>query len=322
MLKMKYLFFTAFFAAASGFATEISTPFQDNVITIDQDKISAARLNEFAKNKIARRFYHGKPPEDQQQTFMLEMADSYIVQHLLAREAGVRKLAVDAGLVDGKLADFTEKYRQHPNWQQAKDYYLPMIKQLATQGSLADSLQRQIEEQATPSPALVRDYYRQHPEKFTQPPQVRASLILLAVEPSAGGFVWQATIDQAKNIVEKLDNGADFSTLAQLHSTDPSADFDGDMGFLHQGMTSDKAEAAMQKLEIGQYTQPIVLLDGVAVFKVTDRKPEQRHTFAEVEQRATKLANNSARAKAWQALITELRAKAKINIEQSKLVLP
>ena len=321
MLTIKYLTAALILVAANINASELSAPFNEQVASVNQHVISAAQLHEQSREQIRQRFYHGKPPLEEQNTFMLEITNKLIDQHLLAQEAQRLGLSAQQKEVDEAIEQYDTRYRQHPNWADAKQYFIPMYNKQLQEQSLVKQLKEKIHQQAAQNKQQVTSFYRQHPEKFTQPPQVRASLILIGVEPSARGFVWQIAIDQANNIIDKIEAGEDFATLAELHSTDPSADQQGDMGFLHQGMTAKRAEEAMKDLTIGEHTPHIMLLDGVAIFKVTDRKPAMLHDFSEVEQRATSLANIHAKTQIWQQLIDKLRATAAITIDHSKLVI-
>lgn len=316
----RYFLLSTLLITTNSFANEISAPFENIVATVNQHQINVVELYEQSRDQIRQRFYHGKPPEQEQKTFMLEMTNQLVDQYLLSEEAKRRAITPEQQQLKQDISDYEAKHQANPAWSEAKAYYLPMVSQRLQQLSLVERLKGKVEEEATLDLAGIKAFYDQHPEKFTQPPQIKASLILLAVAPNARGFVWQAAKDQASNIIEKLDNGADFANLAELHSTDPTAEFGGDMDFLHQGMTAARAEEAMAGLEVGQYTPLVMLLDGVAIFKVTDRKPAQRHTFAEVEQRAGQLANKTAREQDWQQLKEKLRRNATINIDQEKLL--
>ena len=112
-------------------------------------------------------------------------------------------------------------------------------------------------------------------------------------------------------------DGEDFATLAELYSTDVTADQGGDMGLIHRGMISEEVEKQLATMAPGDFTEPTFLLDGLAIFKLVDRKPETVHTFIEVKNRATGLATQAAIDKAWQDKLAQLRADAAIQVHEN-----
>jgi peptidyl-prolyl cis-trans isomerase C len=103
-------------------------------------------------------------------------------------------------------------------------------------------------------------YVKNHPPKE----EVKASHILVATE------------DEAKAVIAELEKGGDFAALAKQHSTDPSKDNGGDLGFFsREEMVPEFSEAAF-KLAKGEYTKvPVKSQFGWHVIKVEDRRISQ-----------------------------------------------
>ena len=90
---------------------------------------------------------------------------------------------------------------------------------------------------------------------------IEASHILITADYADGATTEEITaaenkaLETAKEIIKKLDEGADFAELAKEYSKDGSADDGGALGrFGHGDMVSEFEEAAY-KLEVGQYTK-------------------------------------------------------------------
>ncbi len=90
---------------------------------------------------------------------------------------------------------------------------------------------------------------------------IEASHILITADYADGATEDEKTaaenkaLETAKEIIKKLDEGADFAELAKEYSKDGSADDGGALGrFGHGDMVSEFEEAAY-KLEVGQYTK-------------------------------------------------------------------
>ncbi|MBI3221978.1 MAG: peptidylprolyl isomerase [Nitrosomonadales bacterium] len=113
-------------------------------------------------------------------------------------------------------------------------------------------------------------------------------------------------------------SGADFAEYAKKYSDDRgSAEQGGDMGYLHGGMLAGSAAEAVSKLKVGEISEPSLLLEGVGVFKLIDRKDAKLNTFDAVKGRATELLINEEAERAWKDLIAQLRKKTSITVDES-----
>ena len=146
--------------------------------------------------------------------------------------------------------------------------------------------------------------------------QTHARHILMAVTPVTD----EATVlNRLNDIRNRLVNSKeDFATLARLHSVDGSATRGGDLGWLHPGDTVPAFEAAMNKLQPGEVSQPIKTQYGYHLIQVVDRREEamdaERMRFmARQILRQRKLAEATA---TWQR---ELRDRAYVEIRRDEL---
>ena len=88
------------------------------------------------------------------------------------------------------------------------------------------------------------------------------------------------TEDQAKKIIDQLNHGADFATLAKANSKDPAAQNGGDLGFFKKGdMVPEFADVAFA-LKPGQISQtPVKTQFGWHVIKVDETRTAPPPTF-------------------------------------------
>jgi peptidyl-prolyl cis-trans isomerase C len=111
----------------------------------------------------------------------------------------------------------------------------------------------------------------------------------------------------AKSMISQLDGGADFADLAKEHSTGPTADRGGDLGFFPKGaMVTPFSDAAFSH-EPGSYTgKPVKTQFGWHVIKVEERRAKPVPTFEEsVEDLSSQLISE---------MVDDLRASADVKI--------
>ena len=91
------------------------------------------------------------------------------------------------------------------------------------------------------------------------------------------------------------------------------------MGYVHKGMLSADVEEALAGKQPGEVTAPLMVLEGVALFKLTDRQSARLAKYEDVRERAVELWTSAEQERAWQALIADLRSATTVKIEEKYL---
>lgn len=282
----------------------------DSVITQDE---YAAAFNMATRAK----FYHGKPPDNEIALMQREVGEQLVARILLLHEAKQRGLRADANEIQKTVQSYDQRYAKSEQWKKNRAQQLPALIARLEQENLLSQLETTIRARVKPNEQQVKTYYAAHPPQFTEPEQMRVSVILLKVDPSASAATWTKTSEQAQALAKRARAGEDFAALARQHSADPSAKQGGDMGYLHSGMLPDEAQKKLAKMQVRQITDSVRLLPGFAVFQLTGRKAAQLHSFDEVKVRAQQLAQRERGDSAWAAFIAELKAKTPVQVDQS-----
>jgi parvulin-like peptidyl-prolyl isomerase len=267
------------------------------------------------------KFYHGKPSDTEIASFQRVVGDKLVTDALLVREAKRRKLKPDATLIDQQLASLEQRYQNNEEWKKVRAQELPQITRQFEDKNLRDQLEKLVRNVPDPTEEQLREYYAGHMDKFTAPEQRRVSLILLRVDPSSPSEVWQQALEKGKDLTSRLRGGADFAEMAREHSDDSSAEQGGDMGYLHSGMLSEAGEEQINKLQPSEISDPVVMMEGVAIFRLTERIPPKINKFEDIQERARGLWLTEQSNSAWQSLIVELKKKTPVSVNES-LYLP
>lgn len=132
-----------------------------------------------------------------------------------------------------------------------------------------------------PSNKEIEDFYNGNKEAFIKKRGVQLAAIVIDPRDRGQGDTTtnrESANLKAREIVKKLQGGADFATLAASYSEDPSKLRKGDLGYISeeqmkQTLSPRLAEAFMrEKFKIGSITPAIPLAGKIYIFKLQDRK--------------------------------------------------
>jgi peptidyl-prolyl cis-trans isomerase SurA len=141
--------------------------------------------------------------------------------------------------------------------------------------------------------------------------EIHARHILFRIAPSA------ADADRSRKQIEAVRaqavKGVDFGTLARRYSKYKGpAGPDGDLGFLPMNVFSADFKTALDTLEIGQVTPPLLNPQGYHLFKVNDRQAERAYQVAEIKDDLPELVRQAKLKDQYDIYVADLRKKAHI----------
>lgn len=80
------------------------------------------------------------------------------------------------------------------------------------------------------------------------------------------------TQEEALNLLNQIQNGADFGGLARQHSSCPSGKKGGDLGFFGRGKMVPEFDQAAFGMQVGQVSNPVKTQFGYHLIKVTETR--------------------------------------------------
>jgi len=282
------------------------------IAIVGGERISMSEYVGTLRKGLRERFYHGKTPEDELKKYQKEVAEQLVSRLLSIQEAKRRGIKPDSETVNKTVESFDARFKDDPKWPEAREEVLKQLKVRLERDSLAETLEKQVRSVPVPNDVQLRSYYGKNKDLFTTPGRMRVSLILLKVDPSSSSEVWEQASKQASDILERINKGADFAEMARIHSSDESAQNGGDMGFAHTGMLGDNAQKVIDLMEPGEVSSPVILLEGVALFRLEGRVKPELNPLESVKERAISLYQRDKGEQAWKQLGASLKAKTKI----------
>lgn len=282
--------------------------------TVGNTVITRLEFEEAYQQARRNKFYHGKPTENEQETFRRKIADDLIDRKLFLQEAKRRGLVADEAKINATLNTYQQRYASSKRWQQDGSKMLASLGNKLREDDLLQELGKQIMQGKQPDAQQLKTFYENNLDKFTEPATQRVSLVLLKVDPSSSKETWDKTLSEASELESRLIKGEKFSAIATEYSDDLTAAKGGDMGYLHKGMLGQAAESAVELLSIGEVSSPVRVLEGIAIFRLDDRKKANVRLLSEVHDRAVALWQREKSETVWQELKIHLRNSTEIQI--------
>jgi peptidyl-prolyl cis-trans isomerase C len=292
--------------------------YPDVVAVVEGKEIKAAELQEAVGQMLARQ--GARPddvPEDQRGRIFHMILDQMIMSKI------VEKRAVDVKVPEADVTAEIDKIKAQVG---SEDEF---NKQIAATGQTLDAVkanirdhlrqQRWVESQIKAdkkvTDADAEEYYKQNPDDFKQPEQVRASHILIAVPQDAKPEVVVEKEKVAKAAAARVKGGEDFAKVAKELSEDPgSKETGGDLNFFTKDkMVPEFANAAFA-LKKDAISDPVRSQFGYHIIKVTDRKDAESMSLDSVKPKLVAYLQAQEQKKATAKMLQDLRAGAEVKV--------
>ncbi|MFQ5618234.1 MAG: peptidylprolyl isomerase [Rhodospirillales bacterium] len=284
----------------------------DTFAVIDGETVLRSEFEAYFARYARSKLYHGGSAA-RLAKLRADATEQFVQDRLLLREAVRRGIEGDPEDVDKRIEKLEARYEGSENWAEVRKK-LPHVRQALLDGTKIAALLAEVDRVADPDETELRRFYDENIELFTTPRQNRLALILLGVPPWGAAAEWQAANAKAAELFTRLEQGADFAALARAHSTDETAKNGGDLGQVHDGELSGPVQDAVDKIEPGDVTPPIRVLEGFVIFKLVDRSPPDLSPLEHVRKRALALYKRRLSKEQRERFLAALRERAVVTV--------
>jgi peptidyl-prolyl cis-trans isomerase C len=229
--------------------------------------------------------------EAQLKTIRMDVLNNLINRELLNQESKKEKIAVTDVQVNDKLSKIKERFKSDAEFKEMLTKMKLTEAQIKTQLkedlAIQALIDKQVVEKITVTEKDAQAYYDTHPEAFKQPEQIKASHILVTVDPKADPAKKEEAHKKIESIQGKLKAGGDFAALAKELSDCPSKEKGGDLGYFSKGQMVKPFEDAALALKPGETSGIVETQFGYHIIKLAEIKPEGIMPYAEVKDQLT-----------------------------------
>jgi peptidyl-prolyl cis-trans isomerase C len=213
---------------------------------------------------------------EQRKPIEQSIIEQMITERLILQYAAQAQITADEGILLQQFAAAKEKRSDIPP-EQLKQFLWEKL-------TIQTVIQKTVTSKLTITDQELQDVYNGRKEQFNEPEKVRASHILIKVDPNASGEEKNAARQKIENILAKAKAGDDFAQLAQQHSECPTNQKGGDLGFFPRGIMVAPFEEVAFTLEQDTISDIIETQFGYHIIKVTDKKSQRKVPFEEAEE--------------------------------------
>jgi peptidyl-prolyl cis-trans isomerase C len=158
----------------------------------------------------------------------------------------------------------------------------------------------------------AKKFYDENVKQFSQPEQVQASHILLGTK-DMDAAAKTAAKTKAEEVLKLVKAGGDFAALAKEHSTCPSKERGGDLGYFGKEQMVPEFANAAWAMKVGDISEIVESQFGYHIIKVTGRKEAVTEPFDKVKEQIVNNLKTQKRQQFWTGFRVKMREGAKID---------
>jgi len=216
-----------------------------------------------------------------------KVLDGLIGREVLKQECQKVGIKVSDAEVDERVAALKKRFPSE------KDFTDTLVKMALTEPELKSQftqdmaikklIEQEVAGKVTVSDAETKTYYDSNPDLFKTAETVRASHILIKVDPKAGDADKTKAREKVAAVQTRIQKGEDFAVVAKEVSECPSGANGGDLDYFQRGQMVGPFEEAAFKLKPGEVSDIVESQFGYHLIKVADKKPAETKTYDQVK---------------------------------------
>lgn len=263
----------------------------DRIIAyVNDDIITLSELNERTNAFVAARRQNPFLREEEQslEKIRRDMLDMLINERLAGQEIARLKITVSEEEIDETVGRIMQENHLTQEGLEAelrregktiKDLR-EQIKRGMEQTTLVN---REVRNKTVITDEMIQAYYEDHIEDFESRERFRIQDIYLPFTPTDTHEDRSYLRNVANHILESLQQGEDFSSLARRYSQGLGAEAGGDLGFFSKGELEPVLEAAIEALKPGEVSPDIETTRGIHIIKLIEVEKAPAKPLEEVE---------------------------------------
>lgn len=227
-----------------------------------------------------------------------EVLEALILEKMLEMEVKANNIEITEKEIDAEYAKMAEAYGGVEGLKNTLQMYGYTEDSIRKNLRLNLSIEKLMEPLITVSDEEIASYFAENKEDFDVSEQVKASHILVA------------TIEEADEVLSKLNSGESFEDLAKEFSLDTSnAGNGGDLGYFGKGVMVQPFEDVAFRLAVGEVSEPVETTFGYHIIKIFDKKAAEKATLEGAKETITEVLKETKMTEAYQTWYSGVKGK-------------
>lgn len=227
-----------------------------------------------------------------------EVLEALILEKMLEMEVKANNIEITEKEIDAEYAKMAEAYGGVEGLKNTLQMYGYTEDSIRKNLRLNLSIEKLMEPLITVSDEEIASYFAENKEDFDVSEQVKASHILVA------------TIEEADEVLSKLNSGESFEDLAKEFSLDTSnAGNGGDLGYFGKGVMVQPFEDVAFRLAVGEVSEPIETTFGYHIIKIFDKKAAEKATLEGAKETIIEVLKETKMTEAYQNWYSGVKGK-------------
>ena len=245
-----------------------------------------------------------------------EVLENLINRELLYQETQRKEIKIDEATINEQVMTLKKRFPSEAEFKSALTKAnlseVAIKNQIARGLAIEQLIGTYVTKKVTVSGQEIKTFYESRPGLFKQPEQVRASHILIKVDPQADEGKRAEAQKKIKEIQQKLQKGEDFATLAKELSEGPSKAKGGDLGYFSRGRMVKSFEEAAFALRPNEVSDIVETKFGYHLIKVIEKRPEAITAFKDAKDKLGQYLKQQKVQKEVSIYVDKLKEKAKV----------
>lgn len=265
-----------------------------------------------AQKRLAKKGKDLTPEETN--TLKEQILDNLIDFELLYQQSEKEGVTVEDKEVQDQLDKLRNAYSSEEAFQKElkdQNFSEATLRTLTRKGLIVKKfIDTHIAKEVNITDEKAKEYYDKNPALFVSPEQVRASHILITLDPKATEEQKAKARKELEQLRERAEKGEDFAALAKVFSKGPSATRGGDLGYFPRGRMEPSFEEAAFALKKGEMSGVVESSYGYHLIKVTDTRTKTVIPYEIVKDRIKQYLKAVEIQEKIAAYVKDLREKS------------
>lgn len=254
---------------------------------------------------------------DQQKIVAKKLVETEINAELLLQKGKALGFQITTQMVEKKVRELRSFFPSEQQFQDRlalRNMTLDQYKEELKDTLLVEAvIKQEVEPHAQIEPSELKEYYKNNlPTFFKSEDEMKASVILIKVDPEGGPEADKKAQEKIRSILAEAKSGADFAGLARKYSQDVLVEVGGDLGFFTKKKMLPAFSDRAFKMKVGDISDVFQTEYGYHILKLTDKLPAGYRPFEKVKKGIRAIVKNKKVEEQTKTYIDALRQKADV----------